>query len=396
MGLILSANEVGSDLDGTEDTSLSSSQVKGNFTKRFAVGKQLGRGSQGRVNICHDRTTGAAFAVKILDRSNKSAWATYKREVELCQLAAGKNVLVFLEEFVDEQFYYIVMEKFEGHVRKGLKWVSRELGEEVIVDTKSLGNIIRQALSATRHLHSVGVIHRDVKAHNLLIDTLDIRDPRCRVVLADFGLARRLEPGRFLCAQVGTRKYWAPELYDKKYWHVVDVFALGVLMFLALCSSYPYLDEEHTRWRNVFDEELVPPLPDPDALDFMKLTLIKDPLKRPSSDELGHHPWMLKSGGLIEQALGSKFGQTADCNISISRKFGPKVLQPPADSLELQGDNAEGIEAGLELLNGNLKEELTDDLGSTTLHQHTLKSDESSPGFLSKANSCSPLNFRLR
>ncbi|CAK9117842.1 unnamed protein product [Durusdinium trenchii] len=193
----------------------------------------------------------------MLDRKNKTAWATYKREVELSQATTGKNIASVLEEFVDAERCYVIMEKFEGHLRKALKWVAKETGDETAgLDALSLGNVMKQVLSAILHLHTCGVVHRDVKAHNLLIDRCDLRDPRCRVVLSDFGLARRLEPGRFLCAQVGTRKYWAPELYEKKYWHVVDVFAIGVLMFLAASNSYPFQDEDQTKNRDVFEQDL--------------------------------------------------------------------------------------------------------------------------------------------
>ncbi|CAE8647487.1 unnamed protein product, partial [Polarella glacialis] len=85
----------------------------GDFGKRYSIGKPLGKGSQGRVYVCYDRDTGASRAVKILDRSNKSAWATYKREVELSQAALGRNVVDVFEEFADPQNCYIIMERFE-------------------------------------------------------------------------------------------------------------------------------------------------------------------------------------------------------------------------------------------------------------------------------------------
>ncbi|CAJ1407427.1 unnamed protein product [Effrenium voratum] len=220
----------------------------GDFGKRYTLGKQIGKGSQGVVHLCHDRESGACKAVKMLDRRNKTAWATYKREVELSQATTGKNIASVMEEFVDAERCYVIMEKFEGHLRKALKWVAKENGDEAAgLDAYSLSNVVRQVLSAILHLHTCGVVHRDVKAHNLLIDRYDLRDSKCRIVLSDFGLARRLEPGRFLCAQVGTRKYWAPELYEKKYWHVVDVFAVGVLMFLAASNMYPY-QVGHADW----------------------------------------------------------------------------------------------------------------------------------------------------
>mmetsp|Transcript_72395 Transcript_72395/g.125511 ORF Transcript_72395/g.125511 Transcript_72395/m.125511 type:complete len:455 (-) Transcript_72395:148-1512(-) len=272
------------------------------FHKKYILGKQLGKGSQGRVHMCVDRETREVRAVKVIDRNLRTAWATYKREVELCKSSESSssssmadNVIRVLEEFVDSNNCYVVMEKFEGHLRKGLKWVAQEAGSQAkVLGNSSLRRLTRQVCFAIRHLHNCGVVHRDVKAHNLLVDRLDLRDARCRVVLGDLGLARRLEPGRFLSAQVGTRKYWAPELYDKRYWHVVDVFAVGVTLFLAASCAYPFLDEQQTRTRDVFAEEAVSECLSPNARHFLHKALLKDPRFRPSSVELVEHPWFVE------------------------------------------------------------------------------------------------------
>mmetsp|Transcript_49980 Transcript_49980/g.119287 ORF Transcript_49980/g.119287 Transcript_49980/m.119287 type:complete len:398 (-) Transcript_49980:150-1343(-) len=353
----------------------------GDFGKRYTLGKQIGKGSQGVVHLCHDRESGACKAVKMLDRRNKTAWATYKREVELSQATTGKNIASVMEEFVDAERCYVIMEKFEGHLRKALKWVAKENGDEAAgLDAYSLSNVVRQVLSAILHLHTCGVVHRDVKAHNLLIDRYDLRDSKCRIVLSDFGLARRLEPGRFLCAQVGTRKYWAPELYEKKYWHVVDVFAVGVLMFLAASNMYPYQDEDQTRTRDVFDQDLVPPEVPQEAVSFMQLCLTKDPNFRPSAAELGQHPWLQSNGGIIQQvddeAIKSLVGR-GPCTVAGSRRFGPKVTQLPTFVRGLRGDQADGVEVGC-MEPGKFRKDLFDDSdpGSTTMHaQHSPCSD---------------------
>jgi len=367
----------------------SSAEVKqddnslGDFGRVYILGKQIGKGSQGVVHVCHHRESGACKAVKMLDRRNKTAWATYKREVELSQATTGKNIASVLEEFVDAERCYVVMEKFEGHLRKALKWVAKETGDETAgLDAFSLGNVIKQVISAILHMHTCGVVHRDVKAHNLLIDRCDLRDSRCRVVLSDFGLARRLEPGRFLCAQVGTRKYWAPELYEKKYWHVVDVFAIGVLMFLAASNTYPFQDEDQTRNRDVFEQDLVPPeIPD-EAMNFMQQCLIKDPNLRPSAAELGQHYWLQSSGGIIQQvddgSMKSLIGR-GPCTLTGSRRFGPKVRQFPAYVRGLRGDQADGVEVGC-MESANLpKESAESEPGSTTMHAHHSPSSAATP-----------------
>lgn len=360
------------------------SETKDDFLERYTLGKQLGKGSQGVVHVCYDRQTGDSRAVKILERSNKTAWSTYKREVELTQAASGRNIATVLEEFVDAGRCYVLMERFEGHLRKALKVTQKENSEDIGtgLDQSSLANVIRQALSAILHMHTCGMVHRDVKAHNLLTDRVDLTDPRCRVVLSDFGLARRLEPGRFLCAQVGTRKYWAPELYEKRYWHVVDVFAVGVLMYLASMTVYPYQDEEQTRNRDVFALDEIPPEIPADMLSFLRKALEKDPNNRPSAAELGQHPWLKNAGGIIQQVdektLRAAQVVRGPCAIVGSRRFGPKISQLPACVGELRGDRAEDLEPGC-LEPGVYKEPRDDSDGSTVFPQHSPLSDASHP-----------------
>lgn len=347
-------------------------ETKDDFSVRYTLGKQLGKGSQGIVHVCYDRQTGDSRAVKILERSNKTAWSTYKREVELTQAAAGRNIATILEEFVDADRCYCLMERFEGHLRKALKMTQKEIGEESTMglDHSSLASVIRQALSAVLHMHTCGMVHRDVKAHNLLTDRVDLTDPRCRVVLSDFGLARRLEPGRFLCAQVGTRKYWAPELYEKRYWHVVDVFAVGVLMYLACMTQYPYQDEEQTKNRDVFALDQLPTEISGDMLSFLRKALEKDPNVRPSAAELGQHPWLKNAGGIIQQVdettLRAAQVVRGPCAIVGSRRFGPKVSQLPASVRELRGDRADDLEVGC-LEPGVYKEPRDDSDGNSSV-----------------------------
>mmetsp|Transcript_130563 Transcript_130563/g.325765 ORF Transcript_130563/g.325765 Transcript_130563/m.325765 type:complete len:552 (-) Transcript_130563:403-2058(-) len=269
------------------------------FQSRYRLGDLLGKGSQGKVYSCLDRQSGCKCAVKVLDRSSKTAWATYRREVDLCRACdSSRNVIRVIDEFSDTSYCYVVMEKFSGHLRKGLKWVAKENGNGVVpgLSNSSMRHILHQSATAISHLHSLEIVHRDVKAQNFLIDRMDLRDENCVVVLSDFGLARRLEPGHVLSAQVGTRKYWPPELYEKKYWNVVDVFALGVLLYLASSGIYPYPDEEASRTRDIFAESAIPECLTEEAREFMRLTLEKDPNKRPCAADILNHCWLNNKG----------------------------------------------------------------------------------------------------
>jgi len=268
----------------------------------------LGKGSQGVVHACISKESGHKYAVKLINRCNRSAWTTFRREVDMCKQASECPYIVdIVDEFVDSSSCYVVMPKFMSHLRKAFKATSRMPGSGVGLENAALRRLVFQAMTALTHIHSLEIIHRDVKAQNFLADRLDLRDDQGKIVLGDFGLARKLTVGHHLSAQVGTRKYWAPDVYLKRYWHNVDVFGIGVLIFLAGSGTYPYFSEEEACHRDIFAEGILPPILTSEARDFMRLCLVKDPYARPSSEELLTHPWLrmpaLDSTSLPEESL---------------------------------------------------------------------------------------------
>lgn len=313
------------------------------------MGDMLGKGSQGKVHLCVDKETGQQCAVKIIDRSARTAWATYRREVDLCKAAAEvPNVVRVLDEFVDSCYCYVVMEKYTAHLRKGLKHTSKESGGGMCLEYQALRRIVQQALAAISHLHQLEIVHRDVKAQNFLTDRLNLKDEQTYIVLSDFGLARRLQAGHVLSAQVGTRKYWPPDIYNKKYWHVVDVFAIGVLMFLASSGTYPYADEPTAKTRDIFAEGAVPEGMHPEAVEFMRVCLEKEPAKRPSALELLAHPYVadFEEGSTRMDVEQSETAISSSAAFSPSFAFGGKLGRTLAVPIPVpRGDIADHLEA---------------------------------------------------
>eukprot|EP00929_Paragymnodinium_shiwhaense_P002436 TRINITY_DN102687_c0_g1_i1.p1 TRINITY_DN102687_c0_g1~~TRINITY_DN102687_c0_g1_i1.p1 ORF type:complete len:502 (-),score=73.25 TRINITY_DN102687_c0_g1_i1:122-1480(-) len=329
----------------------------GSFGQKYTLGRLLGKGSQGQVYACLDRETKAEYAVKIIGRSDAMAWKTYQREVELLRASAGSRYLVgMLGEFYDWQNYYVVMEKFCGHLRHGIKYLEgrvepEKTGATDLVGTAALRRITRQMLNAIFHLHSSDILHRDVKASNVLVDRLNLRDPQCRVVLADFGLARRLKVGQHLTAQVGTRKYWAPEVYGRKYHHTVDCFALGVVLFLLVTGKYPFLSEEETFNRCIeTDEAKSLSAAAEEARDFMAQALYKKSHKRPDAFALMQHDFLLEDGTWIEDRAGSK------CQLEM-----PDAVSPPHATRKFRGFSNKTI---IEVLDDSLSKEFQEDVGA--------------------------------
>lgn len=274
----------------------------------YRFGTVLGSGSQAQVQACTDMRNGLEYAVKVFDRARKRSYINFQREIDICK-ACGvtRNTVQVLDNFEDRKHFFVIMEKYACNLHTSVKWAANGWTGHTTLEREQFQRVIRQAFAGIAHLHSVNIVHRDIKAQNFLTDRLDLRQGAFRVVLGDFGLAKPLEFGEVLYKPAGTRKYWAPELYDKRYWHSVDIFALGVLIFWAASGEFPYADEWAVRARDIFAEDALPEELEEEAVDILRLTLEKDPDKRISAKALAVQPWFERElPELEEDRLGPR------------------------------------------------------------------------------------------
>lgn len=158
--------------------------------------------------------------------------------------------------------------------------------KDVSLTLKMKIKIIKQILSAMLYLHSNGIVHRDLKSHNILLDE------NLNVKLCDFGLASPktdLNSGSVKFS--GTPAYMAPEIFQKKnYDEKVDVFAFGTLVWEIMTRKIPYegLEISDLKQRIFSDEKLFIPKTVPKEIADMLIDLCRslDPNKRPSFFEL--------------------------------------------------------------------------------------------------------------
>jgi serine/threonine protein kinase len=140
-----------------------------------------------------------------------------------------------------------------------------------------------QLLSALQYLHSQGIAHRDLKPENVLLVR---RDNDVLLKLADFGLAKDVSMG--LQTFCGTPHYLAPEVKRGQYSEAVDIFALGVLLYVLLYAHFPFDQNED---------------PDPQSLewnhvsapcrDLLSALMNAQPELRPSAAQALVHHWVL-------------------------------------------------------------------------------------------------------
>jgi hypothetical protein len=203
---------------------------------RYTVERLLGGGAIADVYLAHDRILDAQVALKVLHahlRESQAVTDAFRREVAVSRLLDHPSVARTHDVGVDAQTgaVYLTMEYFPGGDLKRLLLGSGRLEPEEVA---RLGEAVLGALEAA---HDLGIVHRDVKPHNVLLDE------RGGYHLADFGLARSsalfgLESGMHVA---GTPEYLAPESAESGYADArSDVYSLGVVLYEASTGSPPF------------------------------------------------------------------------------------------------------------------------------------------------------------
>ncbi|KAL5264316.1 hypothetical protein ACHWQZ_G005421 [Mnemiopsis leidyi] len=259
----------------------------------YLIGKSIGEGAFAKVKEGLHVITGEKVAIKIIDKTKAKQdsylWKNLKREVKLLQCMRHPNVVNLYESLETEIAYYLVLELIRGGEMKDYISKSDRLSEK---ETKKF---MSQLLSAVWHIHSAGVVHRDLKVENIMLSKSgDIK-------IIDFGLSnclKSLESKGGRGTQCGSPAYAAPELlankgYDKR----VDIWAVGINMFAMLVGKLPFKVKPFNLkklYQKMItgDMELLPPGTSQGARDLLLRLLQPDPKDRISIKECATHQWL--------------------------------------------------------------------------------------------------------
>jgi len=263
--------------------------------QEYSIGATLGEGAFGVVSNCTRRSDGEQYAVKMIDKVETPVDAI-KKEAATLQRLNHPNIVKIHDVFFERCFVCIVMDKYSGgDLVEGLQSHLKQRGQ---INCKDVHHVAQQMGSSIQYLHGQSIVHRDVKGDNFLMSCRDVTDPRCRIVLTDFGTAVEIQAGERLSSGVGTKIFWPPEFFDKNYGPKVDVWAMGVIMFGLVTGRFPFKDEKQIRTKEVRVSKRVHPV----CEDFILRMLEKSEDRRLASDGVMSHQWLARrgSGGPVQ------------------------------------------------------------------------------------------------
>jgi len=201
---------------------------------RYQIRKLLGIGGMGAVYRVHDMELDRDVALKLIRSDigeNPEALERFKREIQLSSKVTHKNVLRVYDLGVSEGIKFLTMQFVEG---EDLSTVLKRSGR---LGISRLTHIFRQILEGLRAAHDQGVIHRDLKPQNIMLDASD------NVYVTDFGLAKSLEQSGMTQtgAIVGTPYYMSPEqVKGAPIDHRSDIYSLGVILYEMSTGRLPF------------------------------------------------------------------------------------------------------------------------------------------------------------
>ncbi|PIA60139.1 hypothetical protein AQUCO_00400793v1 [Aquilegia coerulea] len=263
----------------------------------YTIGKELGRGQFGVTHLCTNKTTGEQFACKTIAKRklvNKEDIEDVRREVQIMHHLTGQpNIVELKGAYEDKQSVHLVMELCAGG----------ELFDRIIAKghytERAAASLLRTIVQIVHTCHSMGVVHRDLKPENFLLLNKDENSP---LKATDFGLSVFFKQGEVFRDIVGSAYYIAPEVLKRRYGPEVDIWSIGVMLYILLCGVPPFWAESETGIFNAilrghvdFTSDPWPSI-SPGAKDLVRKMLNSDPKQRLTAFQVLDHPWIKEDG----------------------------------------------------------------------------------------------------
>lgn len=262
----------------------------------YYIGKIIGQGSTSVVKECYKKEEPKhKYAVKVLEKSTfqKREWYHLSNEITILKGLKHDNIISLGEIYETNQSLFIFMEYVNGGE------LFEEVGVKGPLSEAGSSRVIYQIADALDYLHSHCITHRDLKLENILV-CKDSTSDDIRIKLSDFGLSKKmkLSDTEMMKTRCGTPAYVAPEIIlAQEYSNKVDVWSLGVIMFVMIYCKYPFNGDSLSQ---IFDNIMSGKLDFPsesiqtsqEAQHLLRELLEVNPEKRPCAKDVLQHPWI--------------------------------------------------------------------------------------------------------
>ncbi|XP_013879339.1 MAP/microtubule affinity-regulating kinase 3 [Austrofundulus limnaeus] len=248
--------------------------------------KTIGKGNFAKVKLARHIPTGREVAIKIIDKTQLNPTSLQKlfREVRIMKILNHPNIVKLFEVIETEKTLYLVMEYASGGE------VFDYLVAHGRMKEKEARAKFRQIVSAVQYCHQKHIVHRDLKAENLLLDA------DMNIKIADFGFSNEFTLGGKLDTFCGSPPYAAPELFQGKKYDgpEVDVWSLGVILYTLVSGSLPFDGQnlKELRERVLRGKYRIPFYMSTDCENLLKRFLVLNPGKRGTLEQIMRDRWI--------------------------------------------------------------------------------------------------------
>uniref|UniRef100_A0A8C7A667 non-specific serine/threonine protein kinase n=1 Tax=Neovison vison TaxID=452646 RepID=A0A8C7A667_NEOVI len=247
----------------------------------------LGKGNFAVVKLGRHRITKTEVAIKIIDKSQLDAVNLEKiyREVQIMKMLDHPHIIKLYQVMETKNMLYLVTE----YAKNGE--IFDYLANHGRLNESEARRKFWQILSAVDYCHGRKIVHRDLKAENLLLDS------NMNIKLADFGFGNFFKSGELLATWCGSPPYAAPEVFEGQQYEgpQLDIWSMGVVLYVLVCGALPFDGPTLPilRQRVLEGRFRIPYFMSEDCEHLIRRMLVLDPSKRLTIAQIKEHKWML-------------------------------------------------------------------------------------------------------